>query len=302
MPPLQPSIPSLGLGTVQWGMPYGIANTSGPPSPAEIDRILRRAEEAEVTLLDTARDYGESETVIGRALRRLRAHDAFTIVTKTKLHEGERPETLRKSLETSLQTLGLDVLPFCLLHDANQARIPGVWDTLLTARADGIVREIGVSVSGDAIQALDETAALEHMTAIQIAANVFDTELIGSQALATCRERGVTVFARSAFLQGLIVMAPADVPEALRDVLPAKRRLSALADKGGRSVLELAIQYPLTVPAIDCLVIGCETLQQFEENLKLRDAPPLTADELAEIADLACDLPEWITQPWEWPR
>jgi len=302
MPSFRPSIPTLGLGTVQWGMPYGIANTSGPPSPAEIDRILRRAEEAGVTLLDTAHDYGESEAAIGRALTRLGAHDSFTIVTKAKLHEGERPETLRESLQTSLGLLGVDILPFCLLHDANQARIPGVWDTLLAARADGIVREIGVSVSGDAVQALDETAALEHMTVVQIAANVFDTGLIGSPALAACRERGVAVFARSAFLQGLIVMDPDDVPEALRDVLPAKRRLVALANKGSRSVLELALQYPLTVPAVDCLVIGCETLQQFEENLKWRDAAALTADELTEITDLAGDLPKWITQPWEWPH
>lgn len=298
----RPPLPKLALGTVQWGLPYGIANISGPPTAVEIDRILRRAEESGVTLLDTAHDYGESEAVIGRALARLGAHDTFVIATKAKLHDGESPDALRSSLEKSRRLLGIDIVPFFLLHDAQQARIPGVWDTLLGARADGIVQNVGVSVSGDAIRALAEAANLEHMTAVQIAGNVFDTGLIGSAELATLRENGVTVFARSAFLQGLIVMAEVDVPEALREVLPAKRRLTALAKREGRSVLELALQYPLTVPAVDCLVIGCETIQQFEQNLAWRDAPPLTASELADIADLARDLPEWITKPWEWPK
>ncbi|MBT3374769.1 MAG: aldo/keto reductase [Lentisphaerae bacterium] len=302
MPSMRPDVPGLALGTVQWGMPYGVANTSGPPSPSEIDRILRQAEESGVTLLDTAHDYGDSEAVIGRALKRLQAHDTFTIVTKAKLHDGESPDALRESLEESRKLLGVDVLPFCLLHDAEQARIPGVWDTLLAAREKGIVQQIGASVSGDAIRALEEAADLEHLSAVQIAANVFDTGLIGNRALSLLRERGVTIFARSAFLQGLIVIDEADVPQALHAVLPAKRRLAALAENGRRSVPELALQYPLTVPEVDCLVIGCETLEQFEQDLAWRDAPRLTTDELAEIADLALDLPEWITKPWEWPK
>jgi hypothetical protein len=55
----------LALGTVQWGMGYGIVNRRGRPDEAEVGRIFVLAPEAGVTTQDTARAYVESEQFIG---------------------------------------------------------------------------------------------------------------------------------------------------------------------------------------------------------------------------------------------
>lgn len=55
----------LALGSAQWGMPYGIANRSGQPAPAEVAAMLTRAQAVGIHTIDTARAYGESERLIG---------------------------------------------------------------------------------------------------------------------------------------------------------------------------------------------------------------------------------------------
>ena len=69
----------LGLGTVQFGMNYGMSNLRGRTPPAEVDHILRLAADNGVQVLDTAAVYGDSEVVLGKLLAP--DHD-FRIVTK----------------------------------------------------------------------------------------------------------------------------------------------------------------------------------------------------------------------------
>src|SRR5690349_5229371 len=68
----------LGLGTVQFGQPYGISNTHGQVSPMEAAAILASASNAGIHLLDTAANYGEAETVLAKL-----DTTAFRIISKT---------------------------------------------------------------------------------------------------------------------------------------------------------------------------------------------------------------------------
>ena len=74
----------IGLGTVQMGLAYGVANTTGQPALAEVNAILTNASELGIDLLDTASAYGNSEEVIGKL-----ADGQFKIVSKWI----ENPET-----------------------------------------------------------------------------------------------------------------------------------------------------------------------------------------------------------------
>ncbi len=67
----------LALGTVQFGMAYGVANAAGQPSAASVQTILDTARLAGIDMLDTAEMYGEAETVLGQSKT-----DGFQIVTK----------------------------------------------------------------------------------------------------------------------------------------------------------------------------------------------------------------------------
>ena len=70
----------LGIGTAQFGLDYGISNTSGKTSLKEVRSILKIATENGVDVLDTAYFYGDSESVIGRCLLE---QNRFRIITKT---------------------------------------------------------------------------------------------------------------------------------------------------------------------------------------------------------------------------
>lgn len=63
--------PRMALGTVQWGMPYGIGNATGPPSDTELSHMLRAAADLGIDTLDTARAYGNAESRIGTTLEAL---------------------------------------------------------------------------------------------------------------------------------------------------------------------------------------------------------------------------------------
>src|SRR5581483_6676026 len=76
----QKSPPSrLTLGTVQFGLDYGIANRTGRPSFAAVLDMVREAAESGVDVLDTAPSYGESEEWLGRALRELGLQDRMRV-------------------------------------------------------------------------------------------------------------------------------------------------------------------------------------------------------------------------------
>ena len=72
------------LGTVQFGLPYGVANRTGQPSYAEVRAIMTAAIDGGVNCFDTAAAYGGSEEVLGRALQELGAADRVVVVTKVR--------------------------------------------------------------------------------------------------------------------------------------------------------------------------------------------------------------------------
>src|SRR5438067_13409029 len=75
----------LALGTAQFGLDYGITNTRGRITAGEAASLLRQAWDGGVRVLDTARAYGNSEEVLGAAMR-----DPWRIVTKTLPLRSER--------------------------------------------------------------------------------------------------------------------------------------------------------------------------------------------------------------------
>jgi aryl-alcohol dehydrogenase-like predicted oxidoreductase len=264
--------------------------------------MLDLARQAGVRVLDTARQYGNAEDAIGAAVHQLGVADRFCIVSKYRYQGGDPHAEVPASLQASLQKLRLKSLPFYLLHNGEYAFRRDVWAALLAERDAGRVGRLGISVSENAPSLLEQSLRWEGLDAVQVPVNVFDTQLVRTGLLAALRASGKTVFVRSVFLKGLIVLPEDRVPAALGAVIGAKRRLRELAQACGREVLEMALQYALSLAEADCILIGCETLAQLQQDLDWARAPRLSAGEMAAVADLAADLPEWITKPWRWPQ
>ena len=299
------------LGTVQLGLPYGIANRTGQPSYREARNILACAYEGGVNCLDTAAIYGSSEEVLGRALADLGIADKMTIVSKVHhmaqgLDAATAAAIVEESVVQSLKRLRLEVLPICLFHiEENFAYA----EALLRLKERGLVRHIGSSVmTPAATSAILDTGLAD---ALQIPTSVLDRRFShpdrGAPApqigvIEKAAGRDVAVFVRSIYLQGLLLMPEEDLPLELAAVLPLRRRLEALAAEAGINLSELAVRYVLSLEGVTCGVVGIETEAQMRQNLAMFAKGPLDA-KLRRAAEAAVpDLPDKILMPSQWSR
>lgn len=278
----------LALGTVQFGLLYGIANKSGKPSQAEIESILRAAGDAGVGIVDTACSYGDSEAVIGQCLS---PGHKFRIVTKTPKFGAMLPanavQYLERSFDTSCRHLGMQQLYGLLVHDANDLLGPSgdeIWHAMMRLRNAGRVSRIGASVyTGDQIDALLERFQLD---LVQAPLSLLDQRLVQGGHLDRMARAGVEIHARSVFLQGSLLMAPEQLPPYLSKLAPYLENVAARAKLRGISPLQAALRYVAGLPQVTAIITGVDSRQHFSELAEaLRSmTPALSADDALACA------------------
>ncbi len=292
------------LGTVQFGIPYGVANRTGQPSYSDVRAIMTAAIEGGVTCFDTAAAYGTSEEVLGRVLHELGVAEQVVVVTKVRPLTPEEladaalaERAIRNSIEESCRRLRLDCLPVVLFHLETDAVCADVLEDL---KQSGRLLQFGVSCDNRPGNAA-KFAADPRITALQIPANLLDQRHQKSGIFATALTSGTAVFVRSVYLQGLLVMAEADIPAALREVIPTLRRLTALASDAGMGMAEAALRYMLSRDGVTSVLTGVETVDQVRRNVEILASGPLPSDLLAAIDREVPELPESILTPGKWP-
>lgn len=297
------TISRLTLGTVQFGLDYGIANKSGQPSYETARDIIACAYEAGVNCLDTAAAYGTSEEVIGKALTELGIADKVTIATKIhRLEPGLSASAADAAVEQcvtmSLKRLRLDALPICMFHI--ESNFLEYSDSLVKMQARGLIKHIGSSTMTP--EATLKIAGCGVAEAVQIPTSILDRRFVASGLLDRAADRSVAVFVRSIYLQGLLLMPEQDIHPQIADVIPVRRNLTALAHNSGISLTELAIRYLLGIHGIASLVVGVDTVGQMRENAALFAKGPLTPDLQLAVTQTVPDLPEAILAPTMWPK
>ncbi len=292
------------LGTVQFGLPYGVANRTGQPSYQDVVAIIAAAVAGGVNCFDTAAAYGTSEEVLGRALRELGLLDRVMVVTKVRALSSEvladkalTARTIEQSVADSRRRLGIECLPLVLFHHETD----GVHlDVLEQLRARGWLRHAGVSCDNRPGRA-QEFVAAGHAAALQLPGNVLDRRHQDSGVFREAATRNVAVFIRSVYLQGLLAMPEDLIPRVLRDVVPVRRRLATIAREAGMTLAELAVRYMLAKEGVTCVLVGVETVAQIHENVAFFDRGPLPIDLLSAIDAVVPALPETILTPPLWP-
>ncbi len=292
------------LGTVQFGMYYGVANRTGQPSYHEVLAIVKTALDGGVNCFDTAAAYGTSEEVLGRVLDELGVADGVVVVTKVRpLKRGELSDTalasrrIEQSVAESRRRLRLDSLPVVLFHrEADAVHLP----VLRRLKKRGWLRAYGISCEHRPGPAAEFVA--ERVSALQLPGNVLDPWHLRSGVLEQAACAGVRIFVRSVLLQGLLVMPEEDIPKSLSQAVPVRRRLARLACEAGLSMAELALRYVLSFAGVTSLVVGVETVSQMQENLAVFDRGRLDADLLTAIEAAVPELPEALITPKLWPE
>lgn len=285
----------IALGTAQLGLPYGVANRTGQVSEADARAMLARARAAGVDTLDTAVAYGTSEAVLGRI-----GVAAFRVVTKLPgLPEGTADVAawVRDTMAGSLRRLGVGSVHAVLLHrpaDLLGPRGAELHRALRALREDGLAARLGVSIYGPA--ELDVLWPREGLDLVQAPFNVLDRRLAESGWLERLAGAGVEVHARSAFLQGLLLMTPAEVPPGLARFRPTLDAWAAFLAEARVPALAACLSFVLSHAAVARVVVGADGVAQLEEILRAADAPAAPVP-----ARLRSDDPDLI-DPSRWKR
>lgn len=274
------------LGTVQLGLNYGMANTTGKPSQEKAHEILQTAHDVGITVLDTAAAYGTSEEVVGSYLK---ANDHnMLVISKFKLWTDDPVAELKGQIDKSRQLLGK--VDGYMFHDANQMRdhhkvVRGVLEDM---KATDKMAFLGSSVY-TAEDVEDFLELCPWLDMIQIPMNVLDTRIVQRGLLEELEKRGVAVVVRSVFLQGMLCMDK--VPERFDFMQPYVDQINEVARAAGMTLPQMAVAYIRDLPGVTSLVLGCETPEQVRQNAEMIGVRKLTAGEIADITEISSRTP-----------
>ncbi len=291
------------LGTVQFGLDYGIANHDGQVPYDVVRDILSCAYEAGVNCLDTAAVYGTSEEVLGKALSELGISGDMVIVSKIHPMAEEFSslsavdDFVEESVMRSLKRLRIDVLPICLFHDETNSIYA---ESLLKLKDKGLVRHIGSSVMTPAVTSSIISSGL--VETLQIPSNLLDQRFVRKGIYQAAKKCGIGIFVRSIYLQGLILMPEDEIIRELREVIPIRRQLRCLAKDAGMALAELAVRYVLGLDGLTCALVGANTVEQIRQNLALFAKGPLDPDLMAAVDDMVPGFADETVMPTEWSR
>lgn len=253
------------LGTVQFGLQYGV-NSAGRPSKEAVKSILAKASEGGITTLDTSSAYGNSEEILGECVT---FDECFKIISKYP--KGETP--VGEMFRSSLNRLKVSQLYGYLLHHfevyKNNLK---VWDEFLALKECGKVQKIGFSLySPEELELILKNNSPFDL--LQVPFNIFDKKFL--PYMKELHENGVEIHVRSTFLQGLFFKDRETLSEKLK---PMKRYLLQLDDfskESGLSISEIALNYNLQNPYIDGVLIGVDNVEQLQMNLLSVNETPI---------------------------
>lgn len=283
----------LALGTVQFGLRYGVAGRAEPVPTPEVRTILKMAWDGGIRTLDTAPAYGDIEARLGD----LMAGHAFAVVSKIQpLPQGLSATALAEwagaQVERSRHRLGanLQTLLFHRAEDLVGVQADGLWQACVQAAAPyGL--NLGISCYDP--ESLDRISDQRPLALAQAPANAFDQRF--SHAASTGRRPALHL--RSAFLQGLLLMPQAEASARVPAATAALARWHAWCGKRGLSPVAAALGLVKSVPGATHCVVGVDGPAHLETILTAwHDTPPLEAAELAQADPGLIDPRAWPSQ------
>jgi aryl-alcohol dehydrogenase-like predicted oxidoreductase len=225
------------LGTVQFGMKYGISNKTGKVKYEEVEKILDFCNEKGICTIDTANAYGESESILGN----FDLND-YNIITKI---------TCSDQIEKSLEKLKLSSLYGILIHNENL--VGDNWSKLLYYKSKGIVKKIGVSVySPDKLLSIIDNYSID---IVQLPLNILDQRFLF--LLKRIKKAKIEIHARSIFLQGLLLMNYSQIPDYFSQIKP-------ILSKIPKDKLGFTLNFVKNIDEIDRIVIGVTSKKELE--------------------------------------
>lgn len=293
------------LGTVQFGVDYGLRGRPKPPledSIAMLDYAVRNGVEA----IDTSALYGDAETIVGEFLSQspilrdnLFVISKFGVAGFEGLSSKELKQRLLDEVEISLSRLRLDRLDAYICHVPSAVRDDRIVQALGALRRSGLASHVGFSV----YETEEAEIAIKSgiVDFLQIPFSVLDQRMATQGILNMAAHKGVLLHSRSAYVQGLALMEPESVPEHLAEIRPAIARLAELCRSVNLSRQVLALAFVRSYAQISHLVFGVHDMEQLVDTIKSfsSDVP---GDVIQEAQRLFADIKPDLVMPNKWKK
>jgi aryl-alcohol dehydrogenase-like predicted oxidoreductase len=277
----------LAIGTANFGQAYGVANSSGRIPVHEMHDILNEASASGVRHLDTAIAYGDSEEVLGGA--ELKGWNVVTKIPPLPPEEKDAHRWVERLIDGSLERLNVNSLEGVLMHrpaDLLEARGREIYKALQNCKTDGRVCKIGISIYDPS--ELDGVITEYPMDIVQAPYNVLDRRLVTSGWMQRLHADGIEIHARSAFLQGLLLMKKEDRAAKFNRWQSLWHEWHNWLTQNKVSALNACLGWVLASSEFSRIVIGVDSVRHLQEILAVRtkEFPELPASLMSSDLDL----------------
>jgi D-threo-aldose 1-dehydrogenase len=272
-------LPLLGLGTAPLGGLYEAVDDQTAHA------VVERAWALGLRYFDTAPYYGGglAERRLGAALR---GTPRGTLIVSTKVGRLLRPDAsgwesayfdfsydaALRSVEGSLERLGLDRVDIALVHDPDdhyEEALAGAFRALVRLRDEGVVRAIGVGMNQ--AELLCRFARESDPDCFLVAGRYTVLDRTAAvELLPLCEERGITVIAGGVFNSGVLAGGGTfDYRAAEPEIVERVDRLREVCARRGVPLAAAAVQFPRRHSAVGCTLVGCRSPAEVEEDARL---------------------------------
>lgn len=294
------------LGTVQFGMDYGIRGKKKPPLSESL-KMLDYALHNGINMIDTANAYGEAEGVVGAYLEKNpESRQKIQLISKFRpnllddVPADQYYQIMKANLEESLQRLHTDYLDGYLLHSARYVYNNEIIEALLRIRKEGLVKNIGVSVYE--VDEAEKGISRGDLDFLQLPFSVLDQRMLHQGVFALAEKNQFPLHTRSAFVQGLVMMRPEEVPPFLREkAMPILQAVETVCRETGLTKTQLAIGFVKQQKAITRLVFGVRNVEQLKEDIKVF-SENLPVEVIAELELSFANIEADIVMPSLWKK
>lgn len=287
-------ISKLAIGSANFGLDYGIANTFGKISQTELKNILALAEIAGIEVVDTAQAYGDSESRLGAFCRDSR----FKMVTRigADLENDFAEHSVSYLVKLSLRKLNQSRLYAVMLHRPEILLVDYgnvIIKELMMLKERNIISKIGVSIYSPEI--LGEISKRLCLDIVQTPFNIFDQQVVSSGWNEKLKADGIEIHTRSVFLQGLLLMQHSSLNPYFSSNWPDQfNNWYKFLKDNDTNALHVALNFALKQDWIDKVVVGIDSVSQLRSLLEIeQSSSPL------DFPQLQCDDPNLIN-PSKW--
>ena len=252
------------LGTVQFGLNYGVNNSAGKPSKENIKSILDSAYNSGIQLLDTAEAYGDSQNKIGEYHNN--STNKFNVITKFSSNSEGFSLNIIERVYNNLKILDVDKLYCYMFHsfDDFNKYFEKYRKDLLVLKRDGIINNIGVSLYSN--DELESVLKFNEITLVQLPFNLLDNNNKRGNIIKKAKAKRIEIHTRSAFLQGLFFKNTSEFTVKIKPLGPYLNLLNDLCDEHYK-MNDLALNYVCSQKNIDKVLIGVDNVHQLESNI-----------------------------------